>query len=428
MLPAAVELRNHVHLFRLSAAVQDISAAFGGSRRGVLDSAIVQSSILFGSCHFERAFQVGGLALHQGNSRLKVKDLLTPMRVPVFWPGRQKRRRQQLRRVVATLVRPRFEIGGKPPGNRRYRPTLSVSVDRELERTQFFIRTDPLGVFDGARHHVVELDRFGIREDRFGRQFTPSATPQKVVPLLLVKVFFQNFHVDTVDLFGGLLEFGPVGHGSGVIAAVDPPIFFVLNGSNVHGAVGGEHQSRGRFQEFVAGPNERIQHALSQEEISHPFTDHNVHDALWMIGAVRFQAVFLDGQLDVLDGPLDDGDNVFDTVRLHDLPCVLGHVGVLDCVNLSGTGLGRPDGQNSRSGSHVHDDLVLENIRIPQNCRMVGRHSVVIGKHLLLVVQLGIGTEIVGEIGSLCLLVSVEGGDFSIAGCVGKLRFVLFRI
>mmetsp|Transcript_20585 Transcript_20585/g.45821 ORF Transcript_20585/g.45821 Transcript_20585/m.45821 type:complete len:291 (-) Transcript_20585:214-1086(-) len=279
---------------------------------------------------------------------------------------------------------------------------------------------NPLGVFDGARHHVKVLDRLWLCQDRIVRELAPPAAPQIVILLFPVKVPLQDLHVHPVDLLGRFLEFRPVGHRSGVLVAIHPTFVFVLNGRDVHGAVGGKHQARGRFQVFVAGADERIQHALSQQEITHPLADENVHHALRVFRIVGFQAVFLDGKLDFLDGALNHGDDVFDAVRLHDLSRVLGHVGVFDGVDLSGTGLGRPDGQNPRSGTDVHDHLVLEDVRVAQNRRMVGRHPVVVGQHLLLVIELGVRAKVVGKVGGLGLLVPVERGDFSVARGVGK--------
>ena len=102
-------------------------------------------------------------------------------------------------------------------------------------------------------------------------------------------------------------------------------------------------------------------------------------------------------------------------------------VELLTGINFSGTGLGGPDGQDSRSCSDIHDNLVLETVSICHNSRVVGSHSVVISEHLLLMVQLCVGTKVVGKIRRLGLGISVERRNLIIARSVGERWWVGVR-
>jgi len=81
-----------------------------------------------------------------------------------------------------------------------------------------------------------------------------------------------------------------------------------------------------------------------------------------------------------------------------------------------------PDSQNTRSSPDIHYYLILKDSRVSKNGRVIGSHTVVIRKHLLLVIELSIRTEVICKITGLRLFISVEGGDFSVAGGVGKGR------
>lgn len=109
-------------------------------------------------------------------------------------------------------------------------------------------------------------------------------------------------------------------------------------------------------------------------------------------------------------------------VRLHDPLGMPRHIGVLHGVHPLGPRLRRPNGQYAAPRAHVHHHLVLEQIGIAANGRVVRRHAIVIGEHLLLVVELGVGAEIVGEVGGLGGGVAVVGGDVVGCGFVGKGR------
>ena len=98
-------------------------------------------------------------------------------------------------------------------------------------------------------------------------------------------------------------------------------------------------------------------------------------------------------------------------IGLHDPPGMLGHVSVLHRINAPSARLRRPNGQDATAGAHVHDNLILEQVGVATDCRMVGGHAVVVGEHLLLVVELAVGAEVVGEVRRLGLFVAVEGGN-----------------
>ena len=87
---------------------------------------------------------------------------------------------------------------------------------------------------------------------------------------------------------------------------------------------------------------------------------------------------------------------------------------VLTSVHLSGTGLSGPHGQDTTSRTDIHNDLVLEDVAVPHNSRVVRSHTVVVGQHLFLVVQLSIRTKVVGKVGGLLLLIASEGRDLAL--------------
>ena len=64
--------------------------------------------------------------------------------------------------------------------------------------------------------------------------------------------------------------------------------------------------------------------------------------------------------------------------------------------------------------------LVLEHVGVAHNGLVVAGHPVVIDEHLLLVVQLGVGAEVVGEVGRLGLLVAIVARDLPALGLVGE--------
>ena len=70
----------------------------------------------------------------------------------------------------------------------------------------------------------------------------------------------------------------------------------------------------------------------------------------------------------ILDGTLNDLNNVIDPIRLHDKLGILCHVGVLYGINLAGAGVGGPARQYPRTCTHVHHYLVLEEIAVANNC------------------------------------------------------------
>lgn len=64
--------------------------------------------------------------------------------------------------------------------------------------------------------------------------------------------------------------------------------------------------------------------------------------------------------------------------------------------------------------------LVLEHVGVAHDGLVVAGHPVVIDEHLLLVVQLGVGAEVVGEVGRLGLLVAIVARDLPALGLVGE--------
>ena len=77
--------------------------------------------------------------------------------------------------------------------------------------------------------------------------------------------------------------------------------------------------------------------------------------------------------------------------------------------------------QNAAPRAHIHDNLILKHIGIAHNGSMVRRHAIMIRQHLLLVVELGIGAEVIGKVGGLCFGIAVECGNVVGGGDVAEL-------
>ena len=121
-----------------------------------------------------------------------------------------------------------------------------------------------------------------------------------------------------------------------------------------------------------------------EEEIPHPLRDYDVH---------------LLGEFHLLDGGLQHLDDAVQTVRLDERAGVLGHVRRLHRVHLLGAALRGPDGEDARASAHVKHHLVLELARVEANGVVVGGHARLILEHVLLVIEVAVGAEVVGEVG-----------------------------
>lgn len=91
-------------------------------------------------------------------------------------------------------------------------------------------------------------------------------------------------------------------------------------------------------------------------------------------------------------------------------------------IDFSGPRLSCPAGQNARPSSNVHHDLVFENGCISQNGGMIGRHSIMIRQHLLLMVQLCIAAKVVAEIHGPRLGITVERRNLARVGGIDEIR------
>ena len=78
---------------------------------------------------------------------------------------------------------------------------------------------------------------------------------------------------------------------------------------------------------------------------------------------------------------------------------MLGHVRRLHRVHLLGAALRGPDGEDARASAHVEHHLVLELARVEANGVVVGGHARLILEHVLLVIEVAVGAEVVGEVG-----------------------------
>lgn len=65
--------------------------------------------------------------------------------------------------------------------------------------------------------------------------------------------------------------------------------------------------------------------------------------------------------------------------------------------------------------------LVFEDVGVPHDSGVVRSHPIVVGEHLLLVIKLCIGAEVVGKVCRLCFLISIEGRNLSSIGSVHKI-------
>lgn len=81
-------------------------------------------------------------------------------------------------------------------------------------------------------------------------------------------------------------------------------VLAILNGSHVHGGLVGEDQAT-RDKVGVTGVKNSIQHALVQEEVTHPFRDDDIH--------------LRERKLNLLHLALEESDPIGQTVHGDDL-------------------------------------------------------------------------------------------------------------
>ena len=72
----------------------------------------------------------------------------------------------------------------------------------------------------------------------------------------------------------------------------------------------------------------------------------------------------------------------------------------LHCAyHLLGAAFRGPDGEDAKASAHVEHHLVLELARVQANGVVVGGHARLVLEHVLLVIEVAVGAEVVGEVG-----------------------------
>mmetsp|Transcript_9164 Transcript_9164/g.15733 ORF Transcript_9164/g.15733 Transcript_9164/m.15733 type:complete len:201 (+) Transcript_9164:1029-1631(+) len=142
-------------------------------------------------------------------------------------------------------------------------------------------------------------------------------------------------------------------------------------------------QGPSRLEPLVTRNQHGVQHGFAQEKVSHPLGYDNIH---------------LLRELDALHVPLHHLNYVAHTVVLAQLFRVYRHVCGLDRVHLFGACLGGPNGKNAASGADIEYNLVLELSLVLKHGVVVRLHAHLVLQHFLLMVQVPICAEVVGEV------------------------------
>mmetsp|Transcript_48271 Transcript_48271/g.89511 ORF Transcript_48271/g.89511 Transcript_48271/m.89511 type:complete len:273 (-) Transcript_48271:911-1729(-) len=237
-------------------------------RRPIPHPRVVQPQILLRSRQLDRAVNSGRLAVYERYRAGKVKRLLSPVRVSVL--GRRTQvggcREGGRAALDADVVGAGFEVDVEPTRHTADGTYHRVGVHVEVERSHVrpFLDAQTPRVLYSTSGHVELLDRDRVAQDLLRSQFAPVTAQQVVLPLLPLKVLLQNVHVHTVHRPRRVDELGPVAHGSRVLGRAELPFVLVLYGSDVHGCVRRQHESRAAFEESVPGADERVEHRLAQ--------------------------------------------------------------------------------------------------------------------------------------------------------------------
>lgn len=134
-------------------------------------------------------------------------------------------------------------------------------------------------------------------------------------------------------------------------------------------------------QPFVPGIEDSVQHGLIKEKVAHPLGNDDVDLVHW--------------QCHFLDFTLDDCDLVSKAVLSNDLLSGLGNGTALDAVDVFRPGLCRKEAEDASPTADVEDNLVLEEMGVVENGRLVGLCPDLVLKHLLMDAKVSIGVKVV---------------------------------
>ena len=140
--------------------------------------------------------------------------------------------------------------------------------------------------------------------------------------------------------------------------------------------------------------DDAVEHGLAQEEVAHPLAHDDVDVALV--------------QLERLGRGPADLDDVLEAVGRHERLGVVGHLRELAGDDAFRAGLRRPHGEDAGPGADVEDDLAREALRVAEDGVAVGAHARAVAEHLLLVVDEGVGAEVVGVVAGLGRLAALH--------------------
>ncbi|GMS77916.1 hypothetical protein PENTCL1PPCAC_91, partial [Pristionchus entomophagus] len=175
-------------------------------------------------------------------------------------------------------------------------------------------------------------------------------------------------------------------------------VLSVLDGGDEQLGLVGEEQTVG-CQPLVASVEDSVEHRLVEEAVSHPLRDDDVN-----LNDFERQL------LNVFNLALNNLDDAVKVVVLDDLTGLDGHVRELDGENALRSGLGGEHGENTSSGSDIHDDLVLEEVLVVVDGVAVSVGTDLVLEHLLKNTEVSVGVEVVVLARHLIRSRSVTGG------------------
>lgn len=128
-------------------------------------------------------------------------------------------------------------------------------------------------------------------------------------------------------------------------------VLAVLDSSHENGGLVREDQTLAVLAKvLVTGPEHGVQHALVQEEVSHPLGNDDVD--LW------------ERQLNFLHLALEQGNLVGHAVGLDDLAGLVDDGGHVHTDNVLGAGLDSEHAEDGGSAANIEHDLVLEKVTV----------------------------------------------------------------